>query len=87
MKQLGAEFVSKNHRRDPPDPLSRKIRALWLSLHKAGIVRDASDNALNRYIMRQVKVRSMEWLDTPKAIAVIESLKKWKEREGLDHED
>lgn len=87
MKQRGAEFFRKNHRRDPPDPLSRKLRALWLSLYKAGIVRDGSDQALNKYIMRQVKVRSMGWLDTPKAIAVIESLKKWKEREGLDHED
>lgn len=87
LENLGAEFSRKHQKKVPCDPQADKIRALWSSLHRAGIVRDGSDRALGKYIMRQVKVRSLNWLTTAQASAVIESLKKWKQREGLDHDD
>lgn len=84
LEELGARLGRKA---GPDDKQAKKIMALWASLHKAGVVRDGSRSALDKYIMRQVKVRSLEWLSTAKAIAVIESLKKWKEREGLGYDD
>jgi len=87
LEGLGAEFSRKHQKRAPVDPQAKKIKALWSSLHRAGVVRDGSDRALDTYIMRQVKVRSLAWLNIAQASAVIESLKKWKEREGLGHDD
>ena len=64
------------------DPQSKKIRALWMELHKAGAVRDPSEQALAAYVKRQTKIESLKWLTTPQASGVIESLKQWLIRIG-----
>lgn len=79
-KQLGAEFIRKNKNRKPDDPQAQKIRALWLTLHKAGIVRDSSDAALNKYVKRMTGKEALSWINTHDGVMVIESLKKWIER-------
>ncbi len=62
------------------DPQARKIRALWLALYDAGIVRDAREQALAHYAQRMTGVARLEWLDTHQAARVIEALKRWVAR-------
>lgn len=65
------------------DAQSKKIRAMWLALHGAGVVRDSSERALASYVKRQTRVEALEWLHMDQAEKVIEALKKWAHREGL----
>lgn len=57
------------------DAQSRKARAMWLTLHAIGQVRDPSEAALLAYAKRQCKVDRLEWVrdTTP----LLESLKAW----------
>ncbi|MFN3494211.1 MAG: phage protein GemA/Gp16 family protein, partial [Hydrogenophaga sp.] len=48
-------------------------RAMWLTLHAIGQVRDPSEAALLAYTRRQCKVDRLEWVEDP--IPLIESLK------------
>lgn len=57
-----------------------KIRALWITMHNQGIVRDGSEQALNHYINRMVAVAQVGWLHGKKANTIIESLKQWQAR-------
>jgi len=67
------------------DAQSRKIRALWLSLHDMGAVRDASEAALGAYVKRITRIDSLNWLDADQASHVIETLKKWQARIQSTH--
>lgn len=66
------------------EPVVRKIRALWLSLRDAGLLRDASERALNAFVKRQVGVASPTWCSAHQANQVIEALKAWLERKAED---
>lgn len=57
------------------DQESKKARAMWLTLHAIGAVRDPSEAALLRYARRQCKVDRLEWAKDMRPI--IESLKAW----------
>ena len=57
-----------------------KIRALWIAMHKAGIVKNGSEQALNRYVKRMTGIDNVEWLYPKNANRVIESLKQWQMR-------
>lgn len=66
----------------------KKIRAKWLEMHTAGIVRDSSENALNRFVANIARnkdgypIRFVSWLDNEQATRVLERLKKWQQRES-----
>jgi len=62
------------------DAQSKKIRALWLSLHDMGAVRDGSEAALAAYVKRITHIDALQWLDADQASLVIETLKKWQAR-------
>lgn len=66
---------------------ARKIRALWLGLHRAGIVRDPNESALAAYVKRMTGVEALQWLDEHQASRVIEQLKKWGFRAARQAED
>lgn len=68
-------------------PQSRKIRALWLALFDAGVVRDPGERALAHYVRRQTGVEDLRWLDSRQANVVIESLKAWAKRAQVALED
>lgn len=59
------------------DPQVRKIRQLWIELAQAGKVRNASESAMNKYVLRMTGVARAKWLDVAQASTVIEALKKW----------
>lgn len=62
---------------------AKKCRAMWIELHKAGVVRDASEAALDRFTKRVAGVDSLAWVDAQEASRVIEALKAMADRHGL----
>jgi phage gp16-like protein len=56
---------------------AKKIRALWLKLRDAGVLRDASEAALNAWVKRQSGIDRLQWLTPADAAPVIEALKNW----------
>lgn len=56
----------------------KKIRSLWLELHKMGVVRSSAESALNAYC---VKYGGEDWqYDVIAMQKLIERLKQWKAR-------
>ena len=61
-------------------PQSKKIRALWLEMATAGIIRDSSEKALSLWVQRETGISALRWLNNEEASRVIEKLKKWQRR-------
>ncbi|MFM5241187.1 gp16 family protein [Aeromonas rivipollensis] len=64
------------------------IRAIWITMHRHGLLRDGSESALNHYVERQtvrlnngIGVAEVAWLSEALAYPVLESLKNWHKRE------
>lgn len=57
------------------DPESRKARAMWITLHEIGQVRDPSEAALLAYARRQTGSQRLEWVRD--MVPVLEPLKSW----------
>lgn len=70
----------RKDRRQASSPSARKVRALWLFLHRLGAVRDSSERALATYCKRIVKVDDLEWADGQALDLLIETMKKWAMR-------
>ena len=95
MKGLGFKVKGNTTgRRSPPSaahvqaPEVRKLRAIWITMHRHGLLRDGSETALNHYVERQtvrinngVGVAEVAWLSEALAYLVLESLKNWHKRE------
>lgn len=58
---------------------SKKVRALWLLLHRLGAVHDPSEKALSSYVRRQAGVDDLRWAGR-KMYPLIEGLKRWAQR-------
>ncbi|WP_188009227.1 gp16 family protein [Grimontia hollisae] len=82
-----------NHRKNRLSPKTQglptvisKIRALWITMAKEGIIRDGSEAALNAYVRRMTKRQSdvgidqLAWCGDKQTQLILESLKKWIER-------
>lgn len=94
MKGLGFKVKGNTTgRRSPPSsakvqaPEVRKLRAIWITMAKDGVVRDGSETALGNYIKRMtassnggVGIERAEWLTAAQAVRVLEALKKWQAR-------
>ena len=85
--------ASKRRRKSPVagtpvrTPEISKIRAIWITMHRHGLVRDSSEAALNSYVQRMtvklnggVGVAEVGWLDEALAVKVLEALKGWHRR-------
>ncbi|MND35862.1 hypothetical protein D3C80_265090 [compost metagenome] len=64
------------------------IRAIWITMHRHGLLRDGSETALNHYVERQtvrinngVGVAEVAWLSEALVYPVLEPLKNWHKRE------
>jgi phage gp16-like protein len=82
MKTLGFKVTSKAKAGAPARPVkladdaqSRKARAMWLTLHAIGQVRDPSEAALQAYAQRQTGAQRLEWVSD--MVPVLEPLKAW----------
>lgn len=71
--------VPRDQRRKDP-PHLRMARGLWIELHRAGAVVDASDRALAAYARRVTGCDALDWATTAGLNAVIEGLKAWSAR-------
>lgn len=96
LEQKGFQKTRKRHHSPstatakPQSKIAHKIRAIWIDMHKQGIIRDGSEQALNRWmwkiahpvLRRQNKPLALNVgaLDDKTAIMVIERLKKWQGR-------
>lgn len=63
-------------------PVARKARALWISLHQLGVVRDPSEKALEAFGRRQLGVERLNWARASEGHRLIEALKAMAERAG-----
>ena len=63
-------------------PVAGKARALWISLHQLGVIRNPSDDALEAFARRQLQVEVFQWADQGLGYKLIEALKAIAERNG-----
>lgn len=73
--------------RPPAMELHNKIRALWHTLGRARVLRVPSEANLQTWVRRQTGIQSLEWCDTTTSIHLVESLKKWCDRERVQYND
>lgn len=73
---------SKATRKPATSPMAKKARAMWISLHQLGAVRDPSEKALEAFGKRQLGVDRLQWADEGQAFRLIEALKAIAERHG-----
>ena len=69
---------------DDQDERWGKARALWHALAVAGVVHTDTDAALQAYIKRQTHLEAWRFLNTFQMNSVIEALKQWCSRNGID---
>jgi phage gp16-like protein len=66
--------VKLSPKANPHPTQADKIRAMWIDLHSKGIVKNRSDDALQKFVKRLTKVDRVEWLEHSQAVAVIAAL-------------
>jgi phage gp16-like protein len=77
--------ASKSPRRQAAShPVAKKARALWISLHKLGVVENSSEQALEAFAFRQLGVERLDWAKQREGFRLIEALKAMAERAGWD---
>ena len=69
---------------DDQDERWGKARALWHALAASGVVHTNTDAALMAYVKRQTRLEHWRFLNGYQVNAVIEALKKWCVRSGID---
>jgi phage gp16-like protein len=76
--------TAEDAKRARPDRsiVARKIRACWLDLKDAGVLRDSSEKALCAFVKNLTGNDSLGWLTPAQANQVIEALKSWHQREA-----
>lgn len=63
---------------------AKKIRALWLTLHEMGALRDPSEEALASFVARACGVDDLHWITPAQADRTIKALRGWISRAGGD---
>lgn len=63
-------------------PMAKKARALWISLHQLGAVRNPSEQALEAFARRQLGCEKLVWARQSDAYRLIEALKAMAARHG-----
>lgn len=83
VKAGGKAATAKPGRRPVADsPVARKARALWISLHRLGVIKNGSEKALEAFARRQLKVDALAWMTDGEGFRLIEALKAMAERAG-----
>jgi phage gp16-like protein len=65
------------------DPQQRKVQALWITLANAGVIKNRTDFALQKYVKRLTGIDNLKWCDGADCYRLIESLKSWARREDV----
>ena len=89
MKGLGFK-PKKSSKPKPRAPEVAKIKAIWITMHEQGFIRNGSDKAIDSYVKRMTSktnsagVACAAWLKSNQAAEVLESLKAWHFRSMCD---
>lgn len=70
----------------PSDAQSRKLRALWITMGKAGVVKDRREKALCAWCARQLglaQLDSLSFLNPAQRGRCIDDLVQWARRSGV----
>lgn len=78
----GGRRAGPSPRTAAQNPVARKARAMWISLHQLGAVRDPSETALEAFGRRQLGVERLQWANQSHGYRLIEALKAMAERTG-----
>lgn len=91
MKSKGFKYKKTSTRRQSPPSRGAtvdKLRAIWITMHQHGFIKDGSEAALDAYVRRQTKsenngqgIAAAAWLQGELCDKVLESLKQWHRRE------
>ncbi len=87
LKQLGFEVESKDKtgvKNLADDKQSKLIRHLWLQLHEAGAVKNGSEQALAKFVENRVHVSALQFLSSKNADMIINHLRSWCKRLGIE---
>jgi phage gp16-like protein len=87
LKQLGFEVEAKDKtgvKNLASDAQSKLIRHLWIQLYEAGQVKNGSEQALAKFIENRVKVSALQFLSSENADMVINHLRQWCKRCGIE---
>ncbi|AGH38997.1 Mu-like prophage FluMu protein gp16 [Bibersteinia trehalosi USDA-ARS-USMARC-189] len=84
-KAKPSDYSPATGERPVKSEITHKIRAVWIAMGKAGMLRDSSEKALNIYARKVFKHRSpmllnVGALDDREATQLLEMLKKWQKR-------
>ncbi|MEL6487554.1 MAG: regulatory protein GemA [Pseudomonadota bacterium] len=63
-------------------PMAKKARALWISLHQLGVVRERDEKALEAFAKRQLKCEKLAWAKQSHGGKLIEALKDMAAKAG-----
>lgn len=87
-KKSGQSPASQAHVRSD---MSRKIRAIWITMYRQGFVKSGTEQSLAGFVHRMTcknnhgrGICKVEWLDDNHAYFVLESLKQWHYRLMID---
>lgn len=86
MKQAGFVPAKKGiaqHSNDWRSARIKKITAIWFALHKAGVVKDISDKAMQNWCASITKKPVLKWATSSDLNHCIEALKSWAARERV----
>lgn len=82
-ERLGFDAKARPRGPRPADhPVALKARAMWISLHLLGAVKDPSEKALESFARRQLGTAKLQWANQALGHRLIEALKAMAEREG-----
>ena len=85
LKALGFKPQRSGSRKPLDKAIQRKILALWINGYHLGVIKDPSDQALDKFVRRMTKVDSVRWLTPTLAAKVVEEIKQWLTRAaGVD---
>lgn len=84
--ELGRVLQRLNQGRPAPAdrPHIGKVRALWWTLYWLGAVDQAEAGAIDAFVRRQTGIAALRFLDHRQAHSVIDALKGWAAREGVE---
>ena len=57
---------------------------MWITLGRRGVVRNASNQALQRYVKRMSGMDDLKWCNGYQCNLIVESLKAWGARNNVD---
>lgn len=68
-----------------PEPVQRKVQALWITLAKACVIRNGSDRSMNVFVEGQTEIANLRWVKEQHHFDIlIKALKEMGKREGIE---